>query len=435
MRAQDLIRKKRDELELSADEIREFIAGVTDDSIPKYQTAALLMAVYFRGLSDDELSVWTDAMIHSGIVVDLSSIAGRKVDKHSTGGVGDKVSICLAPLVAACGVPVPMISGRGLGHTGGTLDKLEAIPGFSTNIAVPRFIEMVDKIGISLIGQTSDLAPADRTLYALRDVTSTVESIPLISSSIMSKKLAEGIDGLVLDVKVGSGAFMKDLDRARELAQTLCGIGRRAGKEVTAFLTDMNQPLGREVGNAIETREAIDVLRGEGPDDLVELTMALGAEMLIIGGVAEDEASARAQLQKVRGDGSALEKFARCVELQGGDPKAVEDTSLLPRATKTTVIAAEREATLQSINAEQIGVAAMILGAGREKVDDTIDPGVGLTMQIRLGDRVAAGAPLATLHHNDDARAARSEQRFRAALTFGDGERKAPPLIYEVLRK
>jgi pyrimidine-nucleoside phosphorylase len=433
VRPQDLIRIKRDGGELSAEAIRELIDGVTDGSVPDYQAAALLMAVFLRGLGEGELSAWAEAMLRSGKVLDLSSVPGRKVDKHSTGGVGDKVSLCLAPLVAACGVPVPMISGRGLGHTGGTLDKLEAIPGFRTDLTVDAFIRTVGEAGLALIGQTSDLAPADRKLYALRDVTATVESIPLIASSIMSKKLAEGIDALVLDVKVGSGAFMKDLEQARELAETLCGIGRRAGKDVTAFLTDMNQPLGREVGNANETREAIEILRGGGPDDLLDLTLQLGAEMLILGGVTRDLDDALQRIRQARRSGAGLERFRRCVELQGGDPRVVDDLDRLPRATLQHTVTADRGGTIAAINAEQIGVAAMLLGAGRRSVDDRIDHAVGLTMRVRIGDEVKPGAPLAVLHYNDEGRRAAAETTFRSAFSLGEKPVTPPPLVYEIL--
>ncbi|MFZ5786287.1 MAG: thymidine phosphorylase, partial [Acidobacteriota bacterium] len=429
MRPQDLIRIKRDGGELSAEAIRELIDGVTAGSIPDYQIAALLMAVYLRGLGEGELSAWAEAMLRSGRVLDLSAVPGRKVDKHSTGGVGDKVSLCLAPLVAACGVPVPMISGRGLGHTGGTLDKLEAIPGFRTDLGVDAFIRTVGEAGLALCGQTSDLAPADRKLYALRDVTSTVESIPLIASSIMSKKLAEGIDALVLDVKVGSGAFMKDLERARELAETLCGIGRRAGKEVTAFLTDMNQPLGREVGNANETREAIEILRGAGPDDLLDLTLQLGAEMLILGGVTRDLDDALQRIRQARRSGAGLERLRRCIELQGGDPKVVEDPGRLPRAHHQHTVTAQAAGTIAAINAEQVGVAAMLLGAGRRSVEDRIDHAVGLTVCVRLGDEVAPGAPLAILHYNDERRREPAVATLRAAFTLGTGPVTPPPLV------
>ena len=434
MRPQDLIRKKRDNLQMPVADIKEFLAGVSDGSLPDYQAAALLMAIYFQGMSDSELSAWTDAMLRSGRVLDLSTIPGIKVDKHSTGGVGDKISLCLAPLVAACGVPVPMISGRGLGHTGGTLDKLEAIPGFSTNMTVNDFIKAVEQVGMALIGQTDDLAPADRKLYALRDVTSTVESIPLISSSIMSKKLAEGMDALVLDVKVGNGAFMKDLQRARELAETMQGIGRRAGKQVTAFLSDMNQPLGREVGNANETREAIEILRGEGPDDLLDLTLQLGAEMLVLGQVTNHQDEATQRIRDARSSGKGLEKLQQCIERQGGDPRVTDDLTLLPAASGRRTLRAPREGVLAEVATEQVGIAGMMLGAGRKHVADPVDHSVGITVCARLGDALAEGDPLVELHHNDDAKANAAMEALADVFTIAEDCEPPPPLIYEVLR-
>ena len=434
MRPQDLIRIKRDGGQMPAEAIRQFIAGVAEGTLPDYQAAALLMAIFWRGMSEAELTVWADAMLHSGRVLDLSSVPGIKVDKHSTGGVGDKVSLCLAPLVAACSVPVPMISGRGLGHTGGTLDKLEAIPGFSTGLDVERFIATVADAGLALIGQTRDLAPADRTLYALRDVTSTVESIPLIASSIMSKKLAEGIDALVLDVKVGSGAFMKDMDRARELAQTLCAIGRGAGKRVTAFLTDMNQPLGREVGNGSETREAIEILQGGGPDDLWHITRELGAEMLVLGGVAPGIDEGRQRMDRARADGSGLQRLRRCIELQGGDPAVTERLELLPGARTHRDVLAARSGVLSRVETEQVGVAGMLLGAGRRRFEDAVDHGVGLTVHVRLGQTIRAGDPLVTLHINEDREADAAAATALAAFVIGDDAVDPPPLIHEVLR-
>src|SRR3954464_5478255 len=327
-----LIRKKRDGGVLDDAEIRDFIAGVTNHSIPDYQVAAMLMAIYFQGLGDRELAAWADAMTHSGDVIDLSRIARAKIDKHSTGGVGDKISIPLAPAVAACGVAVPMVSGRGLGHTGGTLDKLESIPGFRVDLPVERFEQLVGELGVCLIGQTARIAPADKKLYALRDVTATVESLPLIASSIMSKKLAEGIDGLVIDCKVGRGAFMKTVESARALCALMRAIGTRAGKRITCVLTDMEAPIGRTIGNSLEIRESIEVLRGGGPVDTRELTHVLGAEMLVLGGVAKDQADGVARIQKALGDGSALEVFRKVVEAQGGDPRVCDSPgTVLPR--------------------------------------------------------------------------------------------------------
>lgn len=434
MRPQDLIRLKRDNHEMPGEAIAEFIAGLCDGRVPDYQAAALCMAIFWRGMTEAELSAWTQAMLTSGRVLDLSGIPGVKVDKHSTGGVGDKVSLCLAPLVAACGVPVPMISGRGLGHTGGTLDKLEAIPGFRTDLPVPDFIRTVEQAGLALIGQTSDLAPADRTLYALRDVTSTVESIPLIASSIMSKKLAEGIDALVLDVKVGSGAFMKDLDRARELATTLHGIGCRAGKQVTAFLTDMSQPLGREVGNANETREAIDILRGEGPEDLLDITLQLGAEMLVLGQVSDDLDEATQRIREARHNGSGLEAFRRCIELQGGDPRVLDDPSRLPGAASQHLLRADRDGALVRVHTESVGVAGMLLGAGRQQVSDIIDHGVGITVHVRLGETVRRGEALCTLHVNDPSRLDAAQALLQSAFVIDEAAVNPPPLVYEIIR-
>jgi pyrimidine-nucleoside phosphorylase len=398
VRVLDLIKQKRDGGRLDAGEIGELMRAVTTGAIPDYQISALLMAVLFRGLDDAELSAWTDAMLHSGEVIDLSAVRGSKVDKHSTGGVGDKVSICLAPLVAACGVRVPMVAGRGLGHTGGTIDKLESIPGFATALPIARFREILSTVGACLISQTDEIAPADRKLYALRDVTGTVESIPLIAASIMSKKLAEGIDGLVLDVKVGQGAFMKTEAQARRLAQALIGIGERMGKPTVAVLSDMEQPLGRTVGNALEVSEAVAVLEGRGPADLRELTLELGSEMLRLGrGLPHDEA--RAELEARLASGAGLQKLLAIVEAQGGDPKSVADGGAgLPKAPETIMLPARSSGYVQGLNAELVGQAAMVLGAGRDTLADRIDPGVGITLQRKVGDRVQAGEVLCTLH-------------------------------------
>jgi pyrimidine-nucleoside phosphorylase len=426
MRVQDLIKLKRDGKALDPAAITELIAEITANRVPDYQVAAMLMAIFWRGMDETELTAWTEAMTHSGKVVDLSSIPQRKVDKHSTGGVGDKVSICLAPLVAACGLSVPMISGRGLGHTGGTLDKLEAIPGFETQQEIPKFAQIVQQCGLSLIGQTDDLAPADRRLYALRDVTATVESVPLISSSIMSKKLAEGIDGLVLDVKIGSGAFMKSDEQGRELARTIIAIGNGAGKRVSALLTDMNQPLGREIGNASETREAIEILKGGGPEDLWLLTRRLAVEMLLLGDVTSDEQQAESMVDKARASGEALERLKRCVELQGGDASVIDEPGKLATAAHTRVIEAPRSGYFASCQTEQVGRAAMLLGAGRRTVIDVIDPAVGLTMRARLGDKLAQGQPLCEMHYNDDKNIEQAAAQVIAACTLQDEPSQAP---------
>jgi pyrimidine-nucleoside phosphorylase len=434
MRVQDIITVKRDGGALSPEQIRFFISGYTDGTIPDYQAAALCMAIMLRGMEPDELAVWTDAMLHSGRVVNLSDVPGIKVDKHSTGGVGDKISLPLAPAVAACGVPVPMISGRGLGHTGGTLDKLEAIPGFSVNQPVERFRELVRTHGLALIGQTADLAPADRKLYALRDVTATVPSIPLIASSIMSKKLAEGIDALVLDVKVGTGAFMKTEADARRLAETLVGIGVRAGKRVSALLTRMDEPLGEAVGNANEMIESIHVLQGHGPGDVTELTYALGAEMLILGGKARREAEAREQLGEAIASGRALQKLRDITAAQGGDVRAIDDHGRFPGAAHARDVKAPVAGFVQAIDASEVGIAGMLLGAGRRVAADVVDHGVGVTVHKHVGDRVAAGDVLATLHYNADGNLPAAEARLGGAYRIGPDPVTVGPLVIDVIR-
>jgi pyrimidine-nucleoside phosphorylase len=391
-----VIRKKRDGGALDDDEIRALIAGVTDGSIPDYQLSALLMAVYFRGLDDRELATWADAMTRSGEVIDLSRIARPKVDKHSTGGVGDKISIPLAPAVAACGVAVPMVSGRGLGHTGGTLDKLESIPGFRIDLSVERFAALVEELGVCLIGQTAKIAPADKRLYALRDVTATIESLPMIASSIMSKKLAEGIDGLVIDCKVGRGAFIKTIERARELCGLMRAIGERAGKRITCVLTDMNAPIGRTIGNALEIRESIEILRGGGPRDTRELTHVLGGEMLVLGGVARDAAEGCARIERALADGSALEVFRKLVAAQGGDPRVCDSPgSVLPRSKHRDelVLAGDEPRRIVAIDSAALGIAALLLGAGRRTIDDVIDPAAGLVIDAYVGEVIEPGAP------------------------------------------
>ena len=390
------------------------VDGFTRGEVPEYQMAAFCMAVFFRGMDEAEVGALTQAMLRSGDVLDLSDVPGAKVDKHSTGGVGDKVSLALAPLAAACGVKVPMISGRGLGHTGGTLDKLEAIPGFRVDLSVERFRALVRDVGACLVGQTARLAPADRKLYALRDVTATVESIPLIAASIMSKKLAEGIDALVLDVKVGSGAFMKRLDDARALARTLAGIGRGMGKKVTALLTAMDQPLGRAVGNALEVVETVELLRGGGPADLREVTVELGAEMLVLGEAAAGLPEGRGKIEAAIADGRGLAKLEEIVAAQGGDARAIRDPGRLPRAPRTYVVGAPAGGHVLAIDAEAVGLAAVALGAGRARLEDRVDPGVGLVVHKKLGDRVERGEPLCTVHEGD-----RSEPRERVAARIG----------------
>ena len=406
--------------------------GFTRGLVPEYQMSAFCMAVFFRGMQPAETRALTESMLRSGDVLDLSDIPGRKIDKHSTGGVGDKVSLALAPLAAACGVKVPMISGRGLGHTGGTLDKLEAIPGFRVDLEVERFRELVATVGACLIGQTARLAPADKKLYALRDVTATVESIPLISASIMSKKLAEGIDGLVLDVKVGRGAFMKSLPEARALAASLAQIGRGMGKEVTALLTAMDEPLGRAVGNALEVKEIVELLRGGGPPDLRTVTIELTAEMLVLGGVAADLLEGREAVSAAIADGRGLAKLGEIVRAQGGDPEAVYDPSRLPRAPRSYEVAAPDSGWVEMIDAEAVGLAAMALGAGRARVEDPVDPAVGIEVLRKVGEPVERGEPLCLVHEGvrSEARPAMTH-RLLGAFRLAERPPAPRPLLLE----
>lgn len=431
---QELIRKKRDGVALEPSELRAFITGVTDGSIPDYQVAAMLMAIVFRGMTDEELAVWADAMVLSGDVLDLSSVERPKIDKHSTGGVGDKISLPLAPAVAACGVAVPMISGRGLGHTGGTLDKLESIPGFRVNLEVDQFIAQVGELGTALIGQTDRLAPADRRLYAMRDVTATVESVPLIASSIMSKKLAEGIDGLVLDCKIGNGAFMRTREEATELARAIRVIGEAAGKRISVALTSMDSPIGRMVGNALEVYESIEVLRGGGPPDTHDLTVRLGAEMLLLAGVCSEGREAAERIDTVLADGSALEIFRRLVAAQGGDPRvADEPAAVLPHATEKTALEAGMAGYITSIAARDVGIAALMLGAGRLRTDDNIDPAVGIELLATVGDQVEQGQPLAYIHHNGNG-LEECLAKLGGAYSIGEEAPMVGSRVLEVLR-
>src|SRR5687768_6199399 len=384
----------------------------------------MLMAIYFKGMDDRELAAWADAMTRSGDVIDLGHVKRAKVDKHSTGGVGDKISIPLAPAVAACGVAVPMVSGRGLGHTGGTLDKLESIPGFRVDLPVERFRALVDELGVCLIGQTARIAPADKKLYALRDVTGTVESLPLIASSIMSKKLAEGIDGLVIDCKVGRGAFMKTIENARKLCELMRAIGTRAGKRITCVLTDMDAPIGRTIGNALEIRESIEVLRGGGPADTRELTYVLGAEMLVLGGVAKDAEEGKQKIEKALGDGSALEVFRKVVTAQGGDPRVCDSPgSVLPKPKYRDELQL-KAGRVVAIDSEALGIAALILGAGRRTKEDAIDPAAGLVVDAYLGEVIEVGAaPQIVLHHNlaEGGRVAEARAMIENAFTIEPG--------------
>jgi pyrimidine-nucleoside phosphorylase/thymidine phosphorylase len=436
----EIIRKKRDGNVLSDDEIRFFISAYASGKLPDYQASALLMAIYFSGMSEGELLALTDAMLRSGEVISLSDVPGLKIDKHSTGGIGDKISLHLAPAVAACGVRVPMISGRGLGHTGGTLDKLESIPGFSTRLSIADFRTVLRRTGLSLIGQTDTLVPADKALYALRDVTATVESIPLIAASIMSKKLAEGIDGLVLDVKVGSGAFMKTRDEAYQLASTLVAIGRRAGKQVTAFLTNMDQPLGRYVGNAAEVLETLQVLSGQGPDDLVELTRVLGGEMLRLGGVVATEEDGHMRIMESLRNGEALQRLQRCAAMQGAmidlrDPNEPWLTSCLH--PYPVFITAQEAGYVSAIDAEAIGWAGVALGAGRERKEDTIDPAAYIYLDRKVGELVEAGEPLCHFACAPDwpeGRRERARLMLQNAYKVSMTPPTEKPLILDVLR-
>jgi pyrimidine-nucleoside phosphorylase len=427
----ELIIQKRSGGTHSAAQIRALVDGLMAGDVADYQMSAWLMAAFLRGLDDVETVALTEAMLHSGDVLRLPSVKRRKVDKHSTGGVGDKISICLAPLVAAAGVAVPMISGRGLGHTGGTLDKLEAIPGYSVDLDSKQFERLVREVGVAMIGQTARLAPADKRIYALRDVTGTVECIPLIVASILSKKLAEGIDALVLDVKVGRGAFMKDLASARELARALVRVGTRAGKKVVALLTDMDTPIGLTIGNALETREAIEILMGQGPDDTRELTLALGAEMLVMGGVAKKTGDARKKLEAAIADGSGLEVLAKMAKAQGGDPRAIFDPSRLPTAKQRLPVPAPKSGFVTDIDPLELGLTAVVMGAGRTRADQKVDPAVGIQLAVKKGHRVKQGEPLAWLHvqskRGTDAVATRAAGAFR----IGPKAPTTSPLVLE----
>jgi pyrimidine-nucleoside phosphorylase len=431
MRAVDLIRTKRDGGQLDRAAIEWFVAGVTSGDLPDYQASALLMAILLRGMTADETWMLTDAMVRSGVRVEYPALGAVPVDKHSTGGVGDKTSIVLAPLAAACGAPVPMMSGRGLGHTGGTLDKLESIPGFRTALSLDELRDAVTRIGCALIGQTSDIAPADRKLYALRDVTGTVESIPLISASIMSKKIAEGIGGLVLDVKSGDGAFMKTHDDARRLAESLVSIGEAAGVRTEALLTAMDAPLGREVGNANEIAECIDTLKGDGPEDIETLSIELAARMVVFSGVEPDAEGAKARVRRALTSGAGFEKLKEIVANQGGDPRAIDDSSRLPSTPDRDVVVAPRSGVVTALKAEAIGRAAVLLGAGRDRLDAQIDPGVGLTVAARVGTTVAAGDGVIVVHHRGGRGLEDARRLLESAITIGDELPSRRPLILE----
>ncbi len=424
----EIIKKKRDGYALSKEEIAFAIRGYTEGSIPDYQMAALLMAIVLRGMDDEEVLHLTESMLHSGKIFDLSKIGGKKVDKHSTGGVGDKVSLILAPLVASCGVVVPMISGRGLGHTGGTLDKLESIPGFRTDLSSEEFVSLLERIGVAMMGQTEEIAPADRKMYSLRDVTGTVESIPLITASILSKKLAEGTDGLVLDVKCGTGAFMKNRKDAEALACSMTAVVKGFGKQCVSLITSMDQPLGRYVGNSLEVVESIECLKGNGPDDLMEITFALAREMLHMGGKVEDGDTAQKLLEDKIASGTALELFQKMVELQGGNPEVVDDYSILSAAKNNEEIKAESSGYLAEINAYEVGIAALMLGGGRRKKEDSINSGVGVIFEKKVGDRVEKGEILATIYY-DKVLDEETAKRFTSAIKISSEPVKKPAVI------
>jgi pyrimidine-nucleoside phosphorylase len=434
MRAVDIIAKKRDGHDLTPDEIGFIIRGYTSGEVADYQMSALLMAIYLRGMTTEETLALTEVMLHSGEIVDFSDLGRPRVDKHSTGGVGDKTSLVIAPVVAAAGVLVPMISGRALAHSGGTLDKLESIPGFRTDLSLAEFRATLEGVGAALIGQTAEIAPADKKLYALRDVTATVACRPLMAASIMSKKLAEGASGLVLDVKTGSGAFLKKEEDARELAQTMISIARGLNKECIVLITDMNQPLGRAVGNSIELIEAFETLKGRGPDDFNTLCRELSAEMLVMGGVSADTDRGRSLYDEMIASGAAAEKMRVIIRAQGGEPRVVDDYGLLPHAAHRQELLTPEAGYVQAIDTEAIGHASMLLGAGRARLDTAIDLGVGLTVHARIGDKLERDSPLSTIHFNDAARAEEAAGDIRSAYTIGPQRVEPPQLIKAVLR-
>lgn len=433
MRMVDVIQKKRDGENLSEEEIRFFVNGYTDGSISDYQASAFLMAIYFSDMDAEEQGYLTMAMVNSGDQIDLSAIEGIKVDKHSTGGVGDTTTLILAPLVAACGVPVAKMSGRGLGHTGGTLDKLEAIEGFHVEITEEQFVKQVNDLKLAVIGQSGNLTPADKKLYALRDVTATVDSIPLIASSIMSKKIAAGADAIVLDVKTGDGAFMKTPEDAEALAESMVAIGREVGRNTMAVISDMSQPLGYAIGNSLEVKEAIDTLNGNGPEDLTELCLVLGSKMLIAGGKAKDTKDARNQLNQVIKDGSALELFAKFLEAQGGNPAIVKNPELLPKASYKIEVKSTTTGFITKMEADEIGVAAMLLGAGRATKEDDIDLAVGIVLKKKIGDAVKSGETIAVIHSNTE-NILQTESLLLKHIHISQHAPKRPKLIHKVMK-
>ncbi|MDI3529379.1 MAG: pyrimidine-nucleoside phosphorylase [Thermoanaerobacter sp.] len=431
MRMYDLIMKKRDGGVLTKEEIDFIISSYTKDYLPDYQMSALAMAIYFRGMTPEETAHLTMAMAYSGDVMDLSAIKGIKVDKHSTGGVADTTTLVLAPMVAACGAPVAKMSGRGLGHTGGTIDKLESIPGMRVELSEEEFIDNVNKYGIAIIGQTKNLTPADKKLYALRDVTATVDSIPLIASSIMSKKIAAGADGIVLDVKVGRGAFMKDLERAKALAKLMVDIGNSVGRKTVAHVTNMDYPLGLAIGNALEIVEAIHVLKGYGSKDLLEVCMLLGSDMLQIAGIAKDDKEARVKLKEALDSGKALQKFKEFIKAQGGDERVVDDVSLLPQAKYVRPWIADRNVYIKDLMALELGLIAMKLGAGREKKEDKIDLAVGIMLGGKVGDIIRKGEPIATIYANDESKLEWAFDEIKKYILLSDEPVERPTLIFE----
>ncbi|MFC2948255.1 pyrimidine-nucleoside phosphorylase [Virgibacillus sediminis] len=430
MRMYDIIEKKRDGKELSREEIHYFIEKYTNGEIPDYQASALMMAIYLRDMTTEERAELTTAMVESGDQIDLSAIEGIKVDKHSTGGVGDTTTLVLAPLVASVGVPVAKMSGRGLGHTGGTIDKLESIPGFHVEISNEEFINLVNKNKAAVIGQSGNLTPADKKLYSLRDVTATVSSIPLIASSIMSKKIASGADAIVLDVKTGAGAFMKELEDAKELAEAMVSIGNRVGRKTMAVISDMSQPLGFAVGNALEVKEAIDTLKGQGPEDLTELCLTLGSQMVLLADEAKDMEEARAKLEQAIKSGKAFEQFKLFIESQGGDPAVADNPDQLPQAEYQVELPAVKTGTISEIVADEVGTSAMMLGAGRATKESKIDLAVGIVLHKKIGDYVKEGEPLLTIHSNQE-KVDEVRDKLYASIKISDSDQKAPSLVHD----
>ncbi|MEW6189649.1 MAG: pyrimidine-nucleoside phosphorylase [Actinomycetota bacterium] len=433
MRAYDIIARKRDGLRLSAEEIDFMVRGFVEGLISDYQMSAFLMAAYIKGLNEEETINLTRSMIASGRCVDLSSVKGIKVDKHSTGGVGDTTTLILAPLVAAAGVPVAKMSGRALGHTGGTLDKLESIPGFNVNLSKEQFIGQVNRIGVAIAGATADIVPADKKIYALRDVTATVSSIPLIASSVMGKKIAGGADAIVLDVKTGSGAFMETLSESRKLAEMLVTIGHKMGRQTVAIISDMDQPLGFAVGNALEVKEAIDTLKGKGPPDLAELCFTLGSYMLVLAGIVSKPEEGRALLKDTLSTGKALDKFGQLIEAQRGDPDVLSDQGILPRSSMVEDYLAGKEGYILSMDAKKIGEAVMELGAGRETKESAVDLSVGLVLYRKVGDRVEFGEPIVKIHANHYGKLQKAISILKEAIIISDERPQPRPLIYDII--